>query len=83
MLCYSPIKYNEYSPACIGYLSETTIEYIDENTINIDGVTYEFDLNTTIWDDVSAQTDSVILKAKRVDSELWLTSLLKNKITII
>jgi len=52
---------------------ETVIEYIDENTIKIDGKPYEFDLYTVIWDDVSAQTDYLILEAKRVNGELWLT----------
>jgi hypothetical protein len=65
--------YNEYSPACAGYLSDTTIEYIDENTILVDGKTYEFYLDTVIWDDVSVQTDGIILEARRVDGELWLT----------
>jgi hypothetical protein len=72
-LRYSPVTYNDHSPACAGYLSDTTIECIDENTILVDGKTYEFGLGTVIWDDVSAQTDGAILEAKRVDGELWLT----------
>jgi hypothetical protein len=72
-LKYSPVMYNEHSPACVGYLSDTIIKYIDENTILVDGQTYEFDLGTVIWDAVSAQTDGVILDAKRVGGELWLT----------
>jgi hypothetical protein len=63
-LKYSPI-YNDNQ--------NTIIEYIDENTILIDGETYEFDLNTVIWDDISAQTNGAILEVKRVDGELCLT----------
>jgi hypothetical protein len=62
-LKYSPV-YNDSQ--------NTTIRYFDENTTLVDGKTYEFDLDTVIWDDVSAQTDGVILEAKRVDGELWL-----------
>jgi hypothetical protein len=65
--------YNEYSPACAGHLSNTTIEYIDENTILVDEKTYKFDLDTVIWDDISVQTDDAVLEAKRVDGELYLT----------
>jgi hypothetical protein len=61
----------KYSPVHIN-TQETYIEYIDANTISIDGKTYEFDLDTVIWDDVSTQTNGVILEAKRVDGELWL-----------
>jgi hypothetical protein len=64
--------YNECSPSCVGYLKDTTIEYIDENTILVDGKEYEFDLDTVIWDNVAAQTNGVILDARRVDGELWL-----------
>jgi hypothetical protein len=63
-LKYSPI-YNDNQ--------NTIIEYIDENTILVDGETYEFDLDTVIWDDISAQTNGVILEVKRVDGELCLT----------
>jgi hypothetical protein len=63
-LKYSPVYNNNQN---------TIIEYTDENTVLVDGKTYEFGLDTVIWDDVSAQTDGVILEVKRVDGELWLT----------
>jgi hypothetical protein len=62
----------KYSPVCTN-TNDTVIEYIDENTVLVDGITYEFDLDTVIWDDVLAQTDGVILDVKRVDGELCLT----------
>jgi ribulose kinase len=62
----------KYSPVCTDNQT-TIIEYIDENSILVDGKTYEFDSDTIIWDDVSAQTEGTILDAKRVDGELWLT----------
>jgi hypothetical protein len=51
----------------------TVIEYVDENTIKIDGEVYEFDKESIVWDDITEQTDYLILDAKRVDGELWLT----------
>ena len=51
----------------------TVIEYVDENTIKIDGEVYEFDKESVVWEDITTQTDYLILDAKRVDGELWLT----------
>jgi hypothetical protein len=39
----------------------------------IDGETYEFDSESVVWEDIATQTNGVILDAKRVDGELWLT----------
>ena len=51
----------------------TVIEYVDENTIMIDGEIYELDKESVIWEDITTQTDYRILEAKRIDGELWLT----------
>ncbi len=51
----------------------TVIEYVDENTIKIDGEVYEFDKESVVWDDIDVQTGYLILEAKRIDGELWLT----------
>ena len=51
----------------------TAIEYIDENTIMIDGEMYEFDSESVVWEDIAEQTAYRILEAKRIDGELWLT----------
>ena len=51
----------------------TTIEYVDENTIMIDGETYEFDPESVEWPGVAEQTEFRILEAKRDETgELWL-----------
>ena len=51
----------------------TVIEYVDENTIKIDGEVYEFDSESVVWEDIAEQTAYRILEAKRIDGELWLT----------
>jgi hypothetical protein len=51
----------------------TIIKYIDGNTIMIDGKTYEFDLESVAWEDIAEQTDYLILDAKRLNGELWIT----------
>jgi hypothetical protein len=51
----------------------TVIEYVDENTIKIDGEVYEFDPESVVWEDITTQTEYLILEAKRIDGELWLT----------
>jgi len=51
----------------------TIIEYVDENTIMIDGEKYEFDPESVDWDNIATQTDYLIMDAKRIDGELWLT----------
>jgi len=49
------------------------IEYVDENTIMIDGEPYEFDPESVVWEDIAEQTKGVILEAKRDEKgELWL-----------
>jgi len=52
---------------------DTKIEYLDENTIQIDDKVYEFDPDSVKWPDIAEQTDYAILEAKRDDAgELWL-----------
>jgi hypothetical protein len=59
-----------YSPCKTG--TETQIKFINENTINIDGEDYEFDLNSIVFPDIAQQTNNAILDAKRIDGELYL-----------
>ena len=61
----------KYSPVHTD--KDTIIEYVDENTIMIDGEIYEFDKESIVWDDIATQTGYLILEAKRIDGELWLT----------
>jgi len=51
----------------------TVVEYIDENTIKVDGETYQFDESSVEWPDVGELTSYVILEAKRIDGELYIT----------
>ena len=68
---YSPVKWNEY--AKINSLPDTEIKFIDENSIMIDGETYEFDEGIQ-FPDITQQTNSVILDAYRdAGGELFLT----------
>lgn len=62
----------KYSP-CKTDDKDTKINIIDENILEIDGEVYEFDKESVVWDDITEQTDYLILDAKRVDGELWLT----------
>jgi len=61
----------KYSPVHTD--KDTVIEYIDENTIKIDGKVYKFDTDSVVWEDIAEQTDHRILEAKRIDGEPWLT----------
>jgi len=68
---YSPTKFNEY--ANIQANSNTKINYVDKNTVNIDGEDYEFDIESVQFPDIHEQTDGVILEAHRTDNELFIT----------
>jgi len=68
---HSPCKFNEY--ANIQANSNTQINYVDENTIRIDGELYEFDKESVQFPDIYTQTDGVILEAHRTDNELFIT----------
>ena len=51
----------------------TVIEYIDENTLKIDGELYEFDTESVEWPDIYTQTNGKITSARRDDTgELYL-----------
>ena len=60
---YSPCKTDK----------DTSIKYIDENSIKIDEELYEFDIQSVKFPDVAEQTDSLIIRAYREDDELYLT----------
>lgn len=69
---YSPIKWNEY--ANIEAQPDTMIEFIDQNTITVDGQLYEFDNDSIVWPDIYEQTNGVITEARRDETgELYLT----------
>ena len=72
-LKYSPVKYNEHSPACVGRLSDTISIVMDDNSLNIDFELYEFDSSDVAWPTISADTDGVILEAHREGGELYVT----------
>ena len=70
---YSPVKYNEHSPACTGHLPDTVITVMDDNALNIDGEVYEFDPSDVAWPTISTDTDGVILEAHREAGILYAT----------
>jgi hypothetical protein len=72
-LKYSPVKYNEHSPACAGHKADTEIAVQDENTILVDGEVYEFDPLDVAWPTISEDTGGVILEAHREDGMLFVT----------
>lgn len=73
-LKYSPCKWNPNASHAAGVLPDTTVDVIDENSIRIDGETYEFDADAVAWNDVYAQSGGVILGAARdSDGTLCLT----------
>jgi hypothetical protein len=72
-LRYGPVRYNEFSLACIGSSENTTIEPINENTVNVDDTPYEFDVNDVAWPTVSQDTNGIIIEAHRENGELFLT----------
>ena len=60
----------KYIPVYSNY--NTVIEYIDENTLKIDGELYEFD-DSIVWPDIYTQTNGKITSAKRDEiGELYL-----------
>jgi hypothetical protein len=54
---------------------EQVFKYVDENTINIDGEDYTFQLDAVIYPDVAKQTNGLILEANKQNGELYLTVL--------
>ena len=73
MLRYSPVKYNEHSPACAGYLSDSVITVMDDNALNIDGEVYEFDPLDVAWPTIAEDSGAVILEAHREAGILFVT----------
>jgi hypothetical protein len=69
---YIPICYNPNSPACIGFPQETVIQYINENTLSVDGEEYDFDTSSIQFPNISTDTEGIILEAHR-DGELYLS----------
>jgi hypothetical protein len=72
-LKYSPVKYNEQSPACIGHKPDTEITVKDDNTLLIDGEFYEFDPSDVAWPTISEDTGGIIIEAHREDGMLFVT----------
>lgn len=60
---YSPVHANK----------DTIIAAVNENTLHIDGVEYEFDTESVTWPDIATQTEGVILEAYRESGELYVT----------
>ena len=60
---YSPCKHDR----------DTLIEFVDENTIRIDGELYEFDANDVAWPTIIQDTEGLILEAHREAGELFAT----------
>lgn len=52
---------------------ETKIEYVDENTIRIDGEEYSFDPTHVAWPTIAQDTNGVILQSAYRDTELHLS----------
>ena len=73
ILRYSPVKYNEHSPACAGHLPDTIITVMDDNALNIDGEVYEFDPLDVAWPTIAQDTEGVILEAHREAGILYVT----------
>ena len=53
----------------------TSIKYIDENAISIDGEEYRFDSESIAWPHIVIDTNDKILEAHRENGELYLTVL--------
>ena len=69
---YSPIKFNEHAKTQSP--SDTVVNIINDNSLRIDGETYEFDTESVQFPDIHTQTDGIILEAHRDDnSELYVT----------
>jgi hypothetical protein len=74
-LKYSPCKWNPYAASQYADYtkSDTVITVMDDNALNIDGDTFEFDPMDVEWPTISTDTNGVILEAHRVDGELYVT----------
>lgn len=66
---FSPMRWNEH--AKIEAEPNTIINYINENSVEIDGELYEFEGYE--WEDIRALTNEKILEAHRENEELYLT----------
>jgi hypothetical protein len=51
------------------------IDIIDDNTLAVDGVAYEFDIDSVRWDGIERDTDFIILEAHRDNNELYVSVL--------
>lgn len=69
---YGPVSWNPY--AKLPYAPDTAIVFVNENTVSVDGESYEFDADSVVFPDIWKQTDGVIQEAHRDSAgELWLT----------
>ena len=69
---FSPIGWNEN--AKLPFSPNTQIEFLTENSVLIDGETYEFDEDSQNFPDIMTQSDGMFLDAHRDDiGELYLT----------
>ena len=72
-LKFYPVYYNPYADPEHKINPNTTFEYVDENTLKIDGELYEFDTESIVWPDIYTQTNGKITSARRDDTgELYL-----------
>ena len=72
---YIPVYYNPYADPEHKNNPNTTFEYVDENTLKIDGEDYHFPPEYVDFPDIGQQTDFVILEARRDDAgELYITA---------
>ena len=70
---YGPVKFNEYSPACVGKSPDTLITPLDDNALSIDGEVYSFDPLDVAWPTINQDTQGVILEAHREAGILHVT----------
>jgi len=69
---YFPKAWNEFVNKDIPH--DTSIEYIDENFLRIDGKDYEFDPLSVEWPDILEQSGRMIRGVERDElGELWIT----------
>lgn len=71
---YSPCKWNPNAAASLpsGTLPDTVIEYVDENTITIDGEPQEFPIDAVAFPGIAEASEGRILEARRESGELLL-----------
>ena len=72
-LKFYPVYYNPYADPEHKINPNTTFEYVDENTLKIDGEEYHFPQEYVDFPDIGQQTNGKITSAKRDDTgELYI-----------